>query len=204
MLESIDDGVGMIMEQLERLGLSDNTILIFTSDNGGETNVTANTPLRLGKSCLYEGGIRVPMIWRWPGVVSADSASSCPVNIMDFYPTLLQALNIQPDPQQRLDGVSFCPLLQNTNASLQRDTMVWHYPLKKPHFLGGRSAGAIRHGQWKLIEFFEDDRVELYNLKDDIGETHDLADGYPDTVALLEKKLTLWRQEVGTGLDVQE
>jgi len=197
MLESIDDGVGMIMEQLDRLGLSDNTILIFTSDNGGETNVTSNAPLRQGKSSLYEGGIRVPMIWRWPNVMGADTISACPVNIMDFYPTLLQALNIRPNPNQHLDGASFLSTLKDVEARPERDTMVWHYPLDKPHFLGGRSSGAIRHGDWKLIEFFEDNRVELYDLRQDVGETHDLAQTRPETVALLQKKLKRWRKEVG-------
>ena len=199
MLESIDDGVGMIMEQLDALGLSDNTLLIFTSDNGGETNVTSNAPLRQGKSCVYEGGIRVPMIWCWPNVVDADAVTSCAVNIMDFYPTLLEALNIQPNLKQPLDGVSFYPVLKDVESQLQRDMMVWHYPLDKPHFLGGRSAGAIRHGDWKLIEFFEDNRVELYNLRQDLGETRNLAQAHLDTVALLQGKLKRWRDQVQAG-----
>lgn len=200
MLESIDDGVGMIMKKLDELALSENTILVFTSDNGGETNVTSNAPLREGKSTLYEGGIREPLIVRWPGVVPANTVCSRPVSIMDFYPTLIQAANINPDPRQHLDGVSIMPALKNPTAALKRDRLYWHYPLEKPHFLGGRSSGAIRKGEWKLIEFFEDGRVELYNLKDDIGEKHNLAAEYPDKAAELQKQLTDWRQEVGAEI----
>jgi len=197
MLESIDDGVGMIMNKLDELGLTDNTILIFTSDNGGETNVTSNAPLREGKSCLYEGGIREPLIVCWPGMIPADTVCEQPVSIMDFYPTLLQAVNLQPDRRQKLDGISILPVLKNPAAHLKRDALYWHYPLEKPHFLGGRSSGAIRAGHWKLIELFEDGRVELYDLKNDIGEKRDLATEYPQKAVELRKRLADWRYGVG-------
>jgi len=200
MIESIDDGVGMIVEKLEELGLRENTIVIFTSDNGGETNVTSNAPLRGGKSQLYEGGIREPMIVRWPGVVPAETVCKEPVNIIDFYPTFLQATNIKPDPRQKLDGVSIMPLLKNPKASLKRDAMYWHYPLEKPHFLGGRSSGAIRQGAWKLIEFFDTGTFELYNLSEDIGEEHDLAAKMPEKVSELYKMLTDWRKKVNVNV----
>jgi len=203
MLESIDDGVGMIMNKLDELGLADNSILIFTSDNGGETNVTSNAPLREGKSCLYEGGIREPLIVRWPSVVPANTVCEQPVSIMDFYPTLIQAANLQPDRRQRLDGISILPALKNPTARLKRGALYWHYPLKQPHFLGGRSSGAIRAGNWKLIEFFEDGRFELYDLKNDIGEKHNLAREYPQKVAELQKRLIDWRREVGAKLTAE-
>lgn len=197
MLESIDDGAGIIMEKLEELGLADSTILVFTSDNGGETNVTSNAPLREGKSTIYEGGIRVPLIVRWPDVVPANTTCNQPVSIMDFYPTFIQAAHIKPDRRQRLDAISILPVLKNPRRRLKRDALYWHYPLEKPHFLGGRSTGAIRTDGWKLIEFFENGRVELYNLKDDIGEKHNLATMYPEKVAKLQMQLADWRQEVG-------
>jgi arylsulfatase A-like enzyme len=197
MLESIDQGVGLIMEQLDKHGLADDTLLIFTSDNGGETNVTSNGPLRQGKSCLYEGGIRVPMICRWPGVVAPDTVCDRAVSIMDFYPTLLQGLNIAPHPGQHLDGLSFLPVLQDAHATLEREVLAWHYPLDKPHFLGGRSADALRSGHWKLIEFLDDGVVELYNLQEDIGETNDLVQKHPQKSRELLRLLQDWRKSVG-------
>lgn len=194
MLESIDDGVGMIMNKLNELGLADNTIFIFTSDNGGETNVTSNAPLRGGKSSLYEGGIREPLIIRWPGVVPANMVCHKTVNIVDFYPTLLQAANIEPDKRQKLDGISIVPVLKNPTANLKREALYWHYPLEKPHFLGGRSSGAIRLGDWKLIEFFDTGEIELYNLAEDISEKDNLATKYPNKKDELLNKLINWRK----------
>jgi len=195
MLESIDDGMGMIMETLERLKLDDNTIIIFTSDNGGETNVTSNTPLRAGKSSLYEGGIRVPLIVRWPQVVLTDRVCHTPTSNVDFYPTLLACADVKPDPRQRLDGVSILPMLKDPQAKPDRDAIYWHYPLEKPHFLGGRSSGAIRQGDWKLIEFFDTHTIELYNLARDAGEQDNLADKHPDKSAELTKRLADWRRD---------
>jgi arylsulfatase A-like enzyme len=194
MLESIDDGVGMIMETLKRLKLDDNTIIIFTSDNGGETNVTSNAPLRAGKSSLYEGGIRVPLIVRWPQAVPPGKICHTPTSNVDFYPTLLDCTGVKPDPRQTLDGVSILPLLKDPQAKLDRNTLYWHYPLEKPHFLGGRSSGAIHQGDWKLIEFFDTDTVELYHLAEDPGERHNLADKHPDKTAELRKQLADWRR----------
>ena len=197
MLESIDQGVGMIMDQLDKYGLTDDTLLIFTSDNGGETNVTSNAPLRQGKSCLYEGGIRVPMVWRWPEVVKPDTVCDRAVSIMDYYPTLLQCLNIEPDPSQHLDGLSFMPVLHDARATLQRRALAWHYPLDKPHFLGGTSAGAIRQGPWKLIEFFDTGAHELYNLAEDRAEANNLAKTHAPKARELVRMLHDWRGRVG-------
>jgi arylsulfatase A-like enzyme len=196
-LESIDDGVGMIMSKLEELGLAENTVLIFTSDNGGEDRVTSNAPLRAGKSTLYEGGIREPLIIRWPRVVKSANICNTPISNIDFYPTFLQLAGLRPDPDQHLDGVSILPLLKNPEAKLDRNTFYWHYPLKKPHFLGGRSAGAIRQGDFKLIEFFDNGEVELYNLSGDISEKNNLAEKLPEKAAELQKCLAKWRMDIG-------
>jgi len=123
MLESIDDGVGMMMETLERLNLGENTIIIFTSDNGGETNVTSNTPLRAGKSSLYEGGIRVPLVVRWPELVPPGTVCHTPTSNVDIYPTLLACADVTPDPRQRMDGVSILPILKDPQAKLDRDAL---------------------------------------------------------------------------------
>ncbi|MBC8471275.1 MAG: sulfatase [Planctomycetes bacterium] len=199
-LESIDEGVGMIMDKLDELGIADNTVLIFTGDNGGEDRVTSNAPLRAGKSTLYEGGIREPLIVRWPKVIKPGGLCNKPTSNIDFYPTFLQLAGSRPDRTQHLDGVSILPLLKNPKAELGRDTFYWHYPLEKPHFLGGRSAGAIRQGKFKLIEFFDTGQVELYNLADDISEQHNLALELPDKVNDLQKLLAKWRTEVGAKI----
>jgi arylsulfatase A-like enzyme len=195
-LESIDEGIGMIMNKLDELGLTENTVLIFTSDNGGEDRVTSNAPLRAGKSTLYEGGIREPLIVRWPKVVKPGTVCNAPINNIDFYPTFLQLAGLRPDPGQHLDGVSILHLLKNPKAKFARNTLFWHYPLKKPHFLGGRSAGAIRQGDFKLIEFFDKVEVELYNLTEDISEKNNLAQKLPEKAAELQKRLTEWRRDI--------
>ena len=200
-LESIDEGVGMIMKKLDDLGIADNTILIFTGDNGGEDRVTSNAPLRAGKSTLYEGGIREPLIVRWPKVIKPTGLCKTPTCNIDFYPTFLQLAGCRPHKSQHLDGVSIMPLLKNPEAELSRDTLFWHYPLEKPHFLGGRSAGAIRKGNFKLIEFFDTGQIELYNIADDISEQHNLASDMPDKATELQKLLAKWRNEVGAKIN---
>ena len=196
-LESIDEGVGMIMAKLDELGIAGNTVLIFTSDNGGEDRVTSNAPLRAGKSTLYEGGIREPLIVRWPPVVKAGCVCKAAMSTVDFYPTFLEIAGFRAERGQVLDGVSLLPLLKGKKTKLKRDTLYWHYPLAKPHFLGGKSTGAIRNGDWKLIEFFDDDRIELYNLADDVSEKNNLAEKMASKANELRKRLAKWREEVG-------
>lgn len=196
MLESIDDGVGLIRKKLDELGLTENTIVIFSSDNGGETNVTSNAPLRGGKSQLYEGGIRVPLIVSWPGHVPAGAVSSQPVVNSDFYPTLLDAAGIEPPADYVLDGVSTLESWTKPSGKVTPRDLFWHYPLDRPHFLGGQSAGAVRSGDWKLIEFFDTGKAELFSLAEDLPESTDLASKHPETVALLKSKLHNWRQAV--------
>jgi len=196
-LETIDEGVGMIAKTLDDLGLARDTILVFTGDNGGESNVTSNAPLRAGKSTLYEGGIREPLLVRRPGTVPAGTVCRTPTSNFDFYPTFCEAAGVRPDPRQHLDGVSILPLLKDPAARLKRDTLCWHYPLARPHFLGGRSTGAIRRGDWKLIEFFDTGKTELYNLADDLGETNNLAAANPEKATELKQALAAWRADCG-------
>ncbi|MBP7050564.1 MAG: sulfatase [Phycisphaerae bacterium] len=174
-LQCIDQGVGMIRARLRALGLVQDTIVVFTSDNGGEDRVTSNAPLRAGKSTLYEGGIREPLIVYWPGVTQAGAVCETPVCTMDFYPTFAEVAGSETPQGQVLDGVSLIPLLRDPGAGLARNTLYWHYPLDKPHFLGGRSAGAIRKDNFKLIEFFDTGEIELYDLATDPSEQHNLA-----------------------------
>jgi arylsulfatase A-like enzyme len=195
-LESIDEGVGMIMEKLEQLHLAENTIIIFASDNGGESRVTSNAPLREGKSTLYEGGIRVPFIISWPGRIKPRAVCDTPTMSIDFYPTLAQMAAAKTDPAQKIDGLSIMPLLKDPSAALDRDTLYWHYPLAKPHFLGGRSCGAIRKNDFKLLEFFDDSHLELHNLADDIGERNNLAEKMPSETKELHQLLQQWRKSL--------
>jgi arylsulfatase A-like enzyme len=199
-LESIDAGIGMIVDKLKQLGLADDTVLVFTGDNGGETTVTTNAPWRAGKSTLYEGGVREPLIVHWPGVTPAGKVCKTPTMNIDFYPTFAEMAGAKLDPAQQLDGLSIAPLLKDPAAKLPRDTFCWHYPLAEPHFLGGRSAGSIRQGDWKLIEFFDTGNVELYDLAADAGESKDLAGQTPDKVRQLRGALAAWRKRVGAQI----
>ncbi len=197
MVEAMDLAVGKVLKQLDKLGLAENTAVFFMSDNGGlstsEGSPTSNVPLRGGKGWLYEGGIREPMIVRLPGAVKAGSVSDAVVTSTDFYPTMLDLAGLKPKPRQHVDGKSFVGVLKQTGSG-ERGAVYWHYP----HYgnQGGSPGGAVRMGDWKLIEFYEDNRVELYNLKDDIGEQNDLADKMPEKVKELQDKLHAWRKEV--------
>jgi len=194
MLESIDDGVGQIVAALKDLGLSDNTLILFTSDNGGESNVTSNAPLRGGKSELYEGGIREPFIACWPAGIKPGTVSRQVINTLDIYPTLLELAGVQPAAHSVLDGVSMASVLKDPKKRFSR-TLYWHYPLPKPHFLGGRSAGAIRSGDYKLIEYFDNGQIQLFNLADDVGEQTDLSEKLPDKRSKLLTQLRDWRRK---------
>ena len=194
MLESVDDGVGLIRKKLRELGLARNTILIFTSDNGGETNVTSNAPLRGGKSQLYEGGIRVPLIIEWPKKIKPNTISNKPTITQDFLPTLCDVAEIQIN-KDKFDGKSIVGSFTGSTVHQESEReFYWHYPLEKPHFLGGRSAGAIRKGKWKLIQFFDNNQIELYDLSQDIGETKNLAIIQKEIAKELLQKLTAWRR----------
>lgn len=194
-LLGIDDGLGMIMEKLRELGIEKNTIIVFTSDNGGETTITSNAPLRGGKSMLYEGGVREPLII-WNPSLFKPAVINTPVCNYDFYPTLVELTGAKPS-RQKFDGISLVPVLYNPTESIPERTLYWHYPLDRPHFLGGRSAGSIRKGDWKLIQFFDNKSIELYNLKQDIAEKNNLASRNPDKVRELIVDLENWRADVG-------
>ncbi len=203
MIASVDESVGRVLDTLDRLNLSDNTIVLFCSDNGGHSGATSNAPLRGAKGMLYEGGIRVPMIVKWPGVTPAGAVCQEPVMGIDFYPTLLE-MTATPTPDALvLDGRSLVPLLRDPAASLGRSALFWHFPC----FLQGRGdphggpfrttpAGAIRMGDWKLIEWFETGRTELYHLSEDLGEQHDLSRNDPVRTAQLLAALRQWRADV--------
>ena len=195
-LKSIDEGVGMIMDKLRQLKIDKNTIIIFTSDNGGESRVTDNHPLRAGKSTLYEGGIREPLIFYQPGKISGGRTISTITSNYDFLPTLCDLTGSPLPSTHPLDGSSIVPVLTGKNSRIEERDFFWHYPLAARHFLGGRSSGAIRSGEWKLIEFFDADEIELYNLENDPGEAENLAHGFPEKAAELLGKLHAWRTEV--------
>ncbi len=198
MIESVDESVGRIMDKLKKLGLEQNTVGIFMSDNGGlcstnEGAPTSNLPLRAGKGWLYEGGIREPMIIKWPGVTRAGSVCDVAVTSTDFYPTMLEIANLPLRPEQHADGVSLVPLLKGGGA-LDERPLFWHYP----HYgnQGGRPGGAVRMGDYKLIEWYDDFSVELYNLRDDIGEENNLAEKMPEKAGELREMLHSWRELV--------
>ena len=202
MVQSVDESLGRVLSKLEELGLQRDTIVIFMSDNGGLSTVprdgpTCNLPLRAGKGWLYEGGVREPMIVKWPGVGQAGSVCHEPVISTDFYPTMLEMAGLPPRPGQHVDGISLAGLLQAT-GTLDRKAIYWHYP--HYHGSGSRPSGAVRAGDYKLIEWYEDGRVELYNLKDDIAERHDLAAALPDKARELRRMLQAWRSETGAKM----
>jgi arylsulfatase A-like enzyme len=197
MVEAMDLAVGKALAKLDELGLAQNTLVIFTSDNGGlstsEGWPTSNFPLRAGKGWMYEGGIRVPLLMRWPGVIQPGSIVHAPVSSPDFFPTLIEAVGAKPSSGQALDGVSLLPLFKG--GTLPERALFWHYP----HYgnQGGAPCAAIRRGDWKLIEWFEDRRVELFNLADGIGEQHDLYRQHPGRADGLRAELRAWQAQVG-------
>ncbi len=201
MMESMDQAVGRITRKLEEVKIAGRTVLFFTSDNGGlvyegsrKVPVTSNAPLRAGKGHLYEGGIRVPLIAAWPGVTRAGGVCDVPVSSQDFLPTILEMAGVK---SATVDGVSFAPLLKGARR-LKREALYWHYP----HYSnqGGVPAGAVRQGDYKLIEFYEDGRLELYNLRDDISERANLARRLPNKAADLGATLKRWRASVSATM----
>lgn len=193
MVEAMDQAVGKVLAELERQGIADRTIVVFTSDNGGlstsEGSPTSNLPLRGGKGWLYEGGIREPMIISAPRMTKPGSTCETPVTSTDFYPTLLELAGLPP---QQVDGMSLVPLLKGD--LLARGPLFWHYP----HYgnQGGAPGGVVRDGDWKLIEWYEGN-VELFNLAKDIEEENNLAAETPAKVKELQSKLAAWRKQVG-------
>lgn len=196
MVEVMDTAVGLVLETLEKNNLLGNTIIVFFSDNGGlstaEGSPTSNLPLRAGKGWLYEGGIRVPLIFSWKGQIPEGIENNVPVISMDFYPTLVELAGLKDSfkGNGEIDGVSLSPLIQNQSGAIARDALYWHYP----HYgnQGGNPGSVNQEDGWKLIYFYEDDRVELYNLKTDIGERNDLAKTEVEKAKYLQNKLQQW------------
>lgn len=195
----LDSFVGGVLDKLDRNGLTENTIVIFFSDNGGLSTKaapgpTSNEPLRAGKGWLYEGGIRVPLIVRAPGLTKAGTTSDTPVISTDFYPTLLTLAGLPANPGQHRDGLDITSVLRGDTPPA-RDTFYWHYP----HYHGSTWApgGAMREGDWKLIELFDEGTAELYNLKSDLSETQNLTATNPERLKAMQAKLAAWRGETG-------
>ena len=201
MVHSLDENVGRVLAKLDQLGIAEKTLVIFTSDNGGFVNasklhkdlpVANNTPLRSGKGSCYEGGIRVPLIMRGPGVVQGGECRE-PVFSCDLLPTVLRAVGLSEDVPSPGDGLDITPVLKNPKATLPREALFFHYP----HYYATTSpVSAMRKGRWKLLEYFEDGRTELYDLSQDLGEENDLALAEPELAKALVEQLHAWRKDV--------
>ena len=209
MIKAVDDGIGKIMKTLEEEGLDKNTIIILTSDHGGLSArgntrevATTNRPLRAGKGHLYEGGIRVPLFVKWNGVINPGSSSNAPIFGADHYQTVLDIAGGKV-PQDRIeDGKSYLPVLKGGSADMNR-TLYWHNPAPRPKSTGDLYSSAIREGDYKLLDFYADGKVELYNLKEDMGEYHNIAEANPEITAQMMKKLEAWRNDVGAVMKVK-
>ena len=203
MVHAMDENVGRVLGAIERLGLAEETVVIFMSDNGGLSTLgrrgypTSNLPLRAGKGWCYEGGIREPMIVRAPGVTRPGSTCSVPVTSTDFYPTMLELAGLPPRPEQHVDGLSLVPLLAG-GKTLPREAIYWHYP----HYHGSTwtPGAAVRAGDWKLVEFYDEGTAELYHLGQDIGERRDLARQMPQKRDELLALLHAWQKQVGAKM----
>ena len=209
MVECLDENVGRLMGALDELGLRDNTIVLFSSDNGGIRKLSKQDPWRAGKGSYYEGGIRVPITVRWPGVVEAGSTCSVPVTGLDFYPTFLDAIEASPSTGKVLDGKSILPLLTGKGSFPKDRTLYWHFPVYLQNYAGEedqsrdakfrtRPGTVLRKGKWKLHEYFEDGALLLYDLENDPGETHNLASEKPKRLQALKEDMYAWRKRTGS------
>jgi arylsulfatase A-like enzyme len=197
MVQSVDESTGKILAALDDCGLAESTVVIFTSDNGGLLGPTDNSPLRAGKGWPYEGGIRVPLIVRWPGAVKAGSTSDVPVTSVDYLPTICRAAGVDLPAGRAIDGENLAPVLAGTGR-LKRDAIYWHFP----HYRGRAIPpySIIREGHWKLIKRYDGKEFELFNLKDDLGEQTDLSEKMPEKVRQLDAKLAAWLKHTGAKL----
>ncbi len=200
MILNLDKNIGRVMDALEETGKRSDTLVIFTSDNGGlstsEGSPTCNLPASEGKGWMYDGGIRVPLSFTWPGHIPCGTHCDGLTVGTDFYPTILELLGLPLAPEQHCDGTSIVPLLEGMSMPVR--PLFWHYP----HYgnQGGRPASAVRKGRFKLIQFFEDDHVELYDTEGDIGEDHDISAAHPDLVEELLGELEAWRKRIHAKL----
>ncbi|MCT4598403.1 MAG: sulfatase [Vallitalea sp.] len=197
MIENLDRNIGRVLNTLKEMGIDDNTLVVFTSDNGGlataETSPTCNAPLSEGKGWMYEGGVRVPLLIKWPNIITPNSICNEPVTSPDFYPTLLEVSNNPLMPHQHQDGVSLVPLMKG-KKTLDRQAIYWHYP----HYgnQGSTPGSSIRMGDYKLIEFFETGDCELYNLHEDIEENVNLIESLPEKATVMKTMLKDWRNSI--------
>lgn len=205
MIYSVDESVGRVMRTLEEMGVADNTVVFFTADNGGvssrewrQRQITSNAPLRLGKGHLYEGGIRVPTLVRWPGVTKPGAVCHDPIYTCDYYATMAAMAGAPLDAGHRPDGVSIAPALRG--GKMAERNMFWHYPHYSPQL--GRPSSAMRRGDWKLIEHLETGKAELYNLKSDVGERADLAGSEAKRFEAMRGELQAWRRRVDAQMPV--
>lgn len=217
MVESMDESLGRVLDKLKKLGIDDRTIVIFYSDNGGMAAAnfyeperviqeneldkafsTSNLPLRGAKGWLYEGGIRVPLIVKWPGKGLQGAVCDVPVTSPDFLPTILEMLGIPAQTGVQSDGVSFAPLLKG-ETKINREAIFWHFPHYSNHGMQS-PGGAVRCGDFKLLEYYENNTVQLFNLKDDIEERHDLSSSMPEKVKELKEMLHNWRKQAGVKM----
>lgn len=205
MIEKMDQGIGRILDELEALGLKENTLVLFCSDNGGICKTSSQQPFRAGKGSYFEGGTREPLVVRWPGKVKPNSTCQVPVIGIDFYPTFLDAAGLPAPEGKQLDGVSLVPLLTGA-APIPERTLFWHFPVYLQKYSGvddeshdplfrTRPGSSLRQGKWKLHEYFEDGRIELYDLEADVGERKNIAASHPEKVAELHRLLKEWRNE---------
>jgi len=203
MIEELDNSVGELLKRLDELKIAENTIVVFFGDNGGLERSAKQTPLRSGKANLYEGGIREPLIVRWPGVVQQGSICSEPIISVDFFPTFLEILGLKNKAGKSIDGVSLLPLLTQS-GTLNRQAIYWHYPHYHSSSIG--PCGAVRKGDYKLLEWFDEticgagNRFELYNLKQDIGEQNNLAKKMPRKTKEFRELLANWRNKVNAQM----
>jgi arylsulfatase A-like enzyme len=212
MIESVDLGIGRIIERIKQLGLQDKTAIVFTSDNGGYGPATSMDPLKGYKGTYYDGGIREPFFVVWPGVVAPGSESEVPVINVDLHPTFCAITGADFPKQQILDGQSLMPLLSGTGVFADR-AIFWHFPAylqsyqridsQRDPLFRSRPCSIIRHGDWKLHEYFEDGELELYNLREDIGEQSNLADAQPETTKRLHQELRAWRRETSAPVPAE-
>jgi arylsulfatase A-like enzyme len=217
MVESMDESLGRVVEKLKELGIEDHTIVIFYSDNGGMSAAnfydpehqfsedrldkefsTSNMPLRGAKGWLYEGGIRVPLIVKWPNQGLQGAVCDVPVTSPDFFPTIMEMLGIPAQAEVQSDGASFVPLLKGEDT-INREAIFWHFPHYSNHGMQS-PGGAVRSGDYKLLEYYENNTVQLFNLKDDIEEQHDLSTSEPEKVKELQDRLHNWRKQVGAKM----
>ena len=210
MIETVDRNIGLILDEIKALNLK-NTLIVFTSDNGGIRAISHQDPLRAGKGSYYEGGIRVPYIISWDGVVKPNTVSKTPITNLDFYPTFMDILNVE-NPNKIVDGTSILPILKG--KTIKDRSLFFHFPIYlqaynfkiddgRDPFFRTRPGSVIIDGDWKLHQYFENNEIELYNLKTDLGERNNLVDVNPEKVAALLKKLTTWRSEINAPIPTE-